>query len=165
MKPQETRILGIDPGTTIVGYAVIDKNQSKLELVEYGTCQTKPKIPLEDKLEEIYCDIIKIIDKFKPQILAVETLFFFKNAKTAFDVGQARGVIVLAGKQKKLAICNLTPLQVKSAITGNGRADKLQVQKMVQKTLKMDHLPKQDDAADAIAIAICGADLNTKFFQ
>ena len=156
------RILGIDPGTTIIGYAVLDKDRSDLKLVEYGTCKTKPKIPLECKLQEIYCDIMRIVEKFKPNKIAVESLFFFKNTKTAFSVGQARGVVLLIAGQKKIPILDLTPLQVKAALTGNGRADKKQVQKMIQFVLKLKNLPKQDDAADALAIAICASQINNK---
>jgi crossover junction endodeoxyribonuclease RuvC len=158
MKQNQKRILGIDPGTTIVGYAVLEKKDSKPNLIEHGTIQTEPNIPIEDKLEEIYCDIIKIIETHKPTLIAIESLFFCNNAKTAIDVGQARGVILLAAKQKKLPILNFTPLQVKCQIVGNGNAKKEQVQKMVQAILKLESLPMQDDAADAIAIAMCGLD-------
>ncbi len=156
------KVLGIDPGTTTVGYAILEKIDGKNQLIEHGTINTKPKIPLEDKLLEIYYDIIKLIDKHKPNLMAVESLFFCNNHKTAIAVGHARGVILLAGKQKKIPILDFTPLQVKSGICGNGNAKKQEVQKMIQMILGLESARIQDDAADAIAIALCAIDRNPR---
>ena len=148
-------ILGIDPGTTTTGFGIIEAEKNNLKLLDYGIIETKPKEKLPKKLTEIYQDIKKIIKDIKPDCLAIEQLFFFKNTKTAMAVGQARGVILLAAQRAKISILEFTPLQVKMAITSNGRAEKQQVQKMVQKILNLKNLPKPDDAADAIAVAIC----------
>ena len=148
-------ILGIDPGTTTTGFGIIEAEKNNLKLLDYGIIETKPKKPLAEKLAEIYKDVKRVIKETKPDLIAVEQLFFFKNVKTAMAVGQARGVILLAAERNKISILEFTPLQVKMAITSNGRAEKQQVQKMVQKILNLKNLPKPDDAADALAVAIC----------
>ena len=148
------RILGIDPGTAIVGYSIVDYKENKIVLIKYGCIFTDKNLAMEDRLLQIFDELEEIIDLYSPQFMAIEELFFFKNNKTVISVGQARGVIVLAGKRKNLQIENYTPLQVKMGITGYGKADKKQVQSMVQKILKLDEIPKPDDAADAIAVAI-----------
>ncbi|MGL4629309.1 crossover junction endodeoxyribonuclease RuvC [Cetobacterium sp.] len=148
------RILGIDPGTAIVGYSIVDYKENKIVLIKYGCIFTDKNLAMEDRLLQIFDELEEIIDLYSPQFMAIEELFFFKNNKTVISVGQARGVIVLAGKRKNLQIENYTPLQVKMGITGYGKADKKQVQLMVQKILKLDEIPKPDDAADAIAVAI-----------
>ena len=148
------RILGIDPGTAIVGYSIVDYKENKINLIKYGCIFTDKNLPMEDRLLIIFEELEAIIDLYKPKFMAVEELFFFKNNKTVISVGQARGVIILAGKKNNLAIESYTPLQVKMGITGYGKADKKQVQLMVQKILKLDEIPKPDDAADAIAVAI-----------
>lgn len=148
------RILGIDPGTAIVGYSILDFKENKMNLIEYGCIYTHKDLPMEDRLVQIFNELEIIIDKFSPQFMAVEELFFFKNNKTVISVGQARGVILLAGRKNGLKIESYTPLQVKMGITGYGKADKKQVQLMVQRVLKLDEIPKPDDAADAIAVAI-----------
>lgn len=149
------KILGIDPGTTTTGFGLIENKSNKIQILDCGIIETKPKIPLPEKLSEIYKDIKKIIRASKPDKIAVEQLFFFKNTKTAMAVGQARGIILLAAQDLKVPIYEYTPLQVKMSICAHGRADKLQVQKMVKAILKLDKIPKPDDAADALAIAIC----------
>lgn len=148
------RVLGIDPGTAIVGYSIMDFKENKMNLIKYGCIYTHKDLPMEERLVEIFNGLEEIISEFSPQFMAVEELFFFKNNKTVISVGQARGVILLAGKKNGLSIESYTPLQVKMGITGYGKADKKQVQLMVQKILNLKEIPKPDDAADAIAVAI-----------
>ncbi|MGL5355170.1 MAG: crossover junction endodeoxyribonuclease RuvC [Cetobacterium sp.] len=148
------RVLGIDPGTAIVGYSIVDYTKNKINLIKYGCIFTDKNLLMEDRLLQIFDELEAIIDLYSPENMAVEDLFFFKNNKTIVSVGQARGVIILAGRRKNLKIESYTPLQVKMGITGYGKADKKQVQLMVQKILKLDEIPKPDDAADAIAVAI-----------
>lgn len=148
-------ILGIDPGTATTGYGVIESNGSKVRMIDYGCIETKAKIPLAERLEIIHKELVKLIKKHKPKKIAVEELFFFKNAKTVISVSHSRGVVLLASKMNKLEIYEYTPLEVKMALTGYGKADKLQIQKMVKLILALDSIPKPDDAADALAIALC----------
>lgn len=150
-------ILGVDPGTATTGYGLIEEKSGKLSLVDYGVIVTEPKQPLENRLELLYDQLGDIIDEYNPDEIAVEELFFSSNAKTAMSVGQARGVILLAAKKSGVNIAEYTPNQVKNGICGNGNADKKQVQKMVQMLLKLTEIPQPDDAADALAIAICHA--------
>lgn len=149
------RILGIDPGTAITGYGVIDVENHRYKLVDYGCIRTAAHMYLPERLDRIYQGMQLLINKFQPQEMAVEELFFNTNATTAISVGQARGVILLAAQQKDLPIGEYTPLQVKQALVGYGRAEKQQVQYMVKTFLNMQETPKPDDAADALAIAIC----------
>ena len=151
------RILGIDPGIGRCGWAVIEENGSKLKAISYGCLQTSPKKDIQNRLEEIHSEISKIIKKFEPTEMSIEELFFNTNAKTAFVVGQARGVILLAASEKGLRISIYTPLQVKIAITGYGRAEKAQVGKMVKAILLLKEIPKPDDTTDALAIALTHA--------
>lgn len=156
-------ILGIDPGTAIVGYGLILKEKSKLALLDYGCVTTEKTLPQAERLSVIKNEIEKIIKKYKPQVMAVEELFFFKNLKTAIKVAEARGVLLVTGEEANLHICEYTPLEVKIATVGYGRAEKTQVQKMVKAILDLKEIPKPDDAADALAIAICAANsLNFK---
>ncbi|MCJ8341755.1 MAG: crossover junction endodeoxyribonuclease RuvC [Cetobacterium sp.] len=148
------RILGIDPGTAIVGYSILDFKENKMTLVQYGCIYTDKNLLMEDRLCIIFDELEEIIKKYSPEHMAVEELFFFKNNKTVISVGQARGVILLAGRKNKLKIESYTPLQVKMGITGYGKAEKKQIQLMVKKILNMKEIPKPDDAADAIAVAI-----------
>lgn len=148
-------ILGIDPGTATTGFGVIKKEGQKFELVEYGCVLTPAKTPLEDRLETIFEELTVLIRKAKPDYVAVEELFFAANSKTAIAVGQARGVILLAAKKLGLPVAEYTPLQVKMALTGYGRAEKRQIQQMVKAILALDEIPKPDDSADALAIALC----------
>lgn len=151
-------ILGIDPGLADVGYGIIEKdNRGKLICREYGVVKTLAKEELGKRLEIINKKLDKIIKKYKPGLVAVEQLFFCKNVKTALLVGQARGVILLTARQNKIPTVEFTPLQVKQAVSSYGQAGKLQVQKMVKILLNLSQLPGPDDAADALAIAICAA--------
>jgi len=151
-------ILGIDPGLADTGYGVIEKEANgKLVCLEYGTIKTPAKENLDMRLEMINLKLDKIIKKYKPKLMGVEELFFCKNVKTALVVGQARGVILLTARQNKVPIVEATPLQVKQAVSAYGQASKLQVQKMVKLLLNLKELPKPDDAADALAVAICFA--------
>ncbi len=148
------RILGIDPGIGRCGWGVIEEKKGKITAVDYGCFETSPKLSAEKRLQEIYGGVGKIIKKYSPDSMSIEELFFNTNAKTAFMVGQARGVILLAGSQNNLPIHVYTPLQVKMAVTGYGRAEKDQIGKMVKVILKLDQIPKLDDTADALAVAI-----------
>lgn len=148
-------ILGVDPGTATTGYGLIEEKSGKLTLVDYGVILTEAKQPLEDRLEQLHDQLGDIIDEYSPDEIAVEELFFSNNAKTAMSVGQARGVILLTAKKAGVPLSEYTPNQVKNGICGYGGADKKQVQKMVQMLLKLTEVPQPDDAADALAIAIC----------
>ena len=150
-------ILGIDPGIGRCGWGVIEANNAKLKALAYGCIETDPKKEVAERLSEIYFEITKIIKKNKPNALSIEELFFNTNAKTAFVVGQARGVILLSGAENKLPIAIYTPLQVKIAVTGYGRAEKEQVGKMVKTILALKNIPKPDDTTDALAIAVTHA--------
>ena len=149
------RILGIDPGTAICGYSIIDYKGNKFSLLEYGVVKTPAHTDLEKRLLTIYDELKELIENFKPQFLAVEDLFFNTNAKTALSVGHARGVVLLLGAMMGLEVYSYTPLQVKQSVVGYGRAEKKQVQEMVKLIMNMEKIPKPDDAADAIAVAIC----------
>lgn len=151
-------ILGIDPGTATTGFGVIDYKKKKLTCVDYGVIETSPKQDMGERLKQINFDLNEIIKKYKPEIAAVESLFFFKNLKTAMPVSQARGVIIFTLAQKNVPFVEFAPQQAKIAVTGYGKATKDQVQKMVKNILNLDKIPKPDDAADALAIAICCAD-------
>ena len=149
------RILGIDPGYAIVGYGVVDLNASKFKAVDFGVITTPAKIPIENRLESIYYEMAKLIEKHRPDCMAIEELFFNSNHTTAIPVAEARGIILLAAKQHGIQIFEYTPLQVKSAVVGYGRAEKHQVIAMTTSLLGLPKPPKPDDAADALAIAIC----------
>lgn len=151
------RILGVDPGFAITGYSIIDYIGNKFKLVDSGAVTTPAKMSFPLRLSKIYTDLGEIIDKYKPEAVAVEELFFNNNVKTAINVAQARGIILVVGCQKQIPTFEYTPLQVKQAVVGYGRADKIQVQKMVKTILKVDKLPKLDDITDSMAIAICHA--------
>lgn len=149
------RILGIDPGVATTGWAIIDfDNDSNPTPVDFGAIITAKDIPLSQRLEEIYKDLNELIEKFKPEYAGVETLLFCNNAKTAISVGEARGVVLLTLQQNNIPLTEFTPLQVKNSITGYGKATKQQVQESVKMLCNLDKIPKPDDAADAIAIAI-----------
>lgn len=150
------RILGIDPGTATTGYGVVEEDsQGGLVAVAYGTITTPAKMDVEKRLLIIYNQLNELILLYKPQAAAVEKLFFYKNVTTAMTVGQSRGVVVLSFAQAGLPIGEYTPLEVKQAVTGYGKAEKKQIQQMVKVLLNLDRIPKPDDAADALAIAIC----------
>lgn len=150
-------ILGVDPGTAITGYGVIKKEGNHLKRVAYGVIRTAPQRSTSSRLKQIHQELQLIIGQYRPEVMAVEQLFFNKNVRTALAVGQARGVILLAGATAGLEIVEYTPLQVKTAVVGYGRAEKTQVQEMVRILLCLSEIPKPDDAADALAIAICHA--------
>src|SRR3989344_8041413 len=148
-------ILGIDPGIARVGWGVIEEIQnSKFKVQSYGCFETKKETDEELRLAQIFDFVTMLLDKYKPDIMSVEKLFFAANAKTASVVGQARGVILLAAGRRKIPVTSFTPLEVKVALTGYGRADKTQMQRMVQSILSLSKIPTPDDTADALAIAI-----------
>lgn len=148
------RIIGIDPGTGILGFGVIEVNKGKFKLVTAGVITTPPRTPLEERLEEIFDGLTDIIAETKPAVMSIEKLFFAQNVTTAISVSHARGVAMLTGRKAGLKIAEYTPLQIKQSITGYGRADKKQVQEMVRLQLNLQAAPKPDDAADALAAAI-----------
>lgn len=147
-------ILGVDPGTASTGYGVI-KTSGCLECLDYGVIKTNPSLPAGERLKKIDLELNKLINKYKPRLVAVESVYFFKNLKTAMPVSQARGVILLAAAKKDIVVKEFTPLQMKMAMTGYGKAEKKQIQRMVQLILNLKEFPKPDDAADALGIAIC----------
>ncbi len=148
-------IIGIDPGTATTGFGIIEYKDSNLKLIDYGIIKTSQKLPMAKRLKIIFDDLTKIIESQKPDWIAVEQLFFATNTKTAISVGQARGVVLLCSQKADLNIAEYTPLQVKQAVTGYGQATKKQIQQMVKIILNLKSIPKPDDAADALAIAIC----------
>jgi len=160
---KEKIILGIDPGIADTGYGLIKVDGSSLTCLAYGSIKTEARLDLITRLDILHKELDKIIKKHKPDYAAVEQLFFNKNVRTALIVGQARGVVLLTLKQNKLAVFEYTPSQVKSAVSAYGQASKLQVQKMVKLILGLQVLPQPDDAADALAIAICA--LNCRLCQ
>jgi len=147
------RILWIDPWTTTVGFAIIDKEKQQYDIIDYWVFSTTPKISINIKLLEIWNDIKEIIDKYKPDIISVEKLYFQNNIKTWIDVAQARWVIMYEAMRHNLKIQEYTPLQVKKAITSNWQSKKLQLQRALQIIFKLDEVPQPDDAADAIWLA------------
>ena len=149
------RILGVDPGTATTGYGVIEAEHQQLQFVAAGVITTPAKQALEKRLDTIFAEIKQLIKEYRPTEVAVELIYFAANVTTAISVSHARGVILLAAAQSKLPVVEYTPLQIKQALTGYGRADKSQMQEIVKKLLKLTALPKPDDAADALAAAIC----------
>jgi crossover junction endodeoxyribonuclease RuvC len=150
-------ILGIDPGTAMLGYGLIERVGPRLRAIDYGVITTPSDMPLPQRLAAIYMELTDLIALHAPVLMGVERLFFTKNVQTAFAVGQARGVILLAAAQHGLEVREATPNEVKVAIAGHGAAGKEQVQRMVQAVLGLPEIPEPDDAADALAIAICVA--------
>lgn len=148
------RIIGIDPGTGILGFGVIDVNKNMSKLVTAGVITTPAHTPLDERLEEIFDGLTEIIDETKPDVMAIEKLFFAQNVTTAMSVSHARGVAMLTGRKAKLPIAEYTPLQIKQTLTGYGKAGKKQVQEMVKIHLGLKEVPKPDDCADALATAI-----------
>ena len=151
------RILGIDPGFAITGYSIIDYQGNKFKLIDSGAVTTRAGESFPLRLTKIYDDLSMIIDEYKPDAISVEELFFINNVKTAINVAQARGVVLVVGCQKQIPTYEYTPLQIKQAVAGYGRADKIQVQKMVKAILNVEKLPKLDDTTDSMAAAICHA--------
>lgn len=159
-------IIGVDPGSVVVGYSVIKKERGKtpcLEVVDFGCIITDKFATTGERLKKIHKEITKLIEKHKPDIISVERLFFFKNLKTVMPVSQTKGVILLAAEQKRVPVLEFTPLQMKMAICGYGRAEKKQVQEMIKKIVDMDNFDlkknnrKKDDAFDALGVAICAS--------
>lgn len=149
------RILGIDPGYAIVGYGVVDYDGLHFKVVGYGAITTPANTPFANRLAAIYTDMKTVIEKYSPQDMSIEKLYFNTNTTTAIEVAEARGVILLAAKEHGLSISEYTPLQVKSSITGYGKAEKHQVMEMVKSFLNLSAVPKPDDTADALALAVC----------
>lgn len=154
------RIIGIDPGYAIVGIGVVDYIGNKFRTLEYGAITTPAGMPTVDRLKKIYDELTMYIGKYRPDAVAVEELFFNSNQKTAINVAQARGVILVALRNNDVPVYEYTPLQVKQSVTGYGRAQKAQIQQMVKTLLGLNVIPKPDDAADALALAICHAHSN-----
>lgn len=154
-------IMGVDPGTAITGFGLVKYHGNSFSLVECGCIRTKPEVPLAGRLQTIYRELTGIIGRHGPEQFAVEELFFNKNARTALAVGHARGVAMLAAAGSGLPVFEYTPLQVKQAVAGFGRAGKTQVQYMVKTILALPSVPTPDDVADALAVAICHAHLYT----
>jgi crossover junction endodeoxyribonuclease RuvC len=148
-------ILGIDPGTAALGYGIVEKARGRLRAIDHGCLVTSPDDPMPERLLAIHAVVDELITLHQPDVVAVERLFFSRNAQTAMAVGQARGIVLLAAAQHGRPVREATPNEVKSAIAGYGAADKEQVQRMVQLVLGMAELPRPDDAADALAIAVC----------
>lgn len=156
-------ILGIDPGIAIVGYGIIQCKGNNFKVMDYGAITTDSKMIFPERLKKVYDELTDIIIKYKPDDFAIEELFHNKNAKTVMKVGQARGVEILAAINQNIPIYEYTPLQIKQAVVGYGRAEKHQVQQMVKLLLNLDEIPKPDDVADALAVAIThGSSLNFK---
>lgn len=148
-------VMGVDPGLAILGYGIINHEYNHFNVIDYGAITTPSDMNLANRLKEIYERLSELIDKYRPDAFAVEELFFNKNVKTAIVIGEARGVAIVAAAQKNLNVYEYTPLQVKQAVVGYGRAEKVQVQLMVKALLNLREIPKPDDVADALAVAVC----------
>ena len=159
------RILGIDPGVAIVGFGVVDHEKGQSKMVQYGAINTQAGLPLATRLVQIECDLKQLIDHFQPDEISIEELFFSKNITTGIAVAHARGVILCTAEKCGIPIYEYTPMQVKQAVVGYGLAEKHQVMDMVRRLLKLKTIPKPDDAADALAIALCHARSNSSLLQ
>jgi crossover junction endodeoxyribonuclease RuvC len=148
-------VLGIDPGLATTGYGLVAGDGQTLEAVVYGVLRTPPNIPVAERLVMLHDELTALLDRYRPDVVAMEELFFSTNARTAMTVGEARGVLLLTAAQAGLTIAEYTPLQVKQAITGYGQAEKHQVQQMVRLLLGLPEIPRPDDAADGLAVSIC----------
>ncbi len=151
----ELRILGLDPGIAIVGFGVIEAQQGQFHSLTYGAIRTAAGLPLSERLEIIYNDLNQLLDSLRPEAVAIEELFFNTNITTGISVAHGRGILLLACRQKSIPVYEYTPLQVKQSVVGYGRAEKKQVMEMVRRMLHLNEVPKPDDAADALAIALC----------
>lgn len=151
------RILGIDPGYATIGFGIIDAQRGSFQLRQYGTITTSPDLPFEKRLAVIYDDMNRLLDAAAPDVLAIEELFWGHNVTTGIGVSHGRGVILLAAAQRDLPISEYTPMQIKLAVVGYGNATKLQVMDMTKRLLHMEHVARPDDAADALAVALCHA--------
>lgn len=156
-------VLGIDPGTARLGYGVIDSAGGIPSLIDYGVAETHPTESMPDRLLQIHGNIQLLINDHSPDVMVVEKLFFARNVTTAIAVGQARGVVLLAAAEKGIPVREYTPSEVKQSIVGYGKADKAQVQEMVRIILALDKIPRPDDAADALAIAICDVHMTSGY--
>lgn len=156
------RILGIDPGTGITGFGVVDAVKDTYKIIDGGVIRTPAHTPMSERLVTIYESVNELISEHKPQVLSIEKLFFARNVTTAMTVSQARGVVILAAQLAEMQVYEYTPLQIKQAITGYGKADKNQMQEMIKILLGLNVIPKPDDAADALAAAVCHA-MNEKY--
>ncbi len=156
-------ILGIDPGYALVGFGVIEKTANSVKMLDYGVIETFKNERMCDRITKVYKGVTMLIEKYKPDAFAIEELFFKNNQKTAINVAMARGVTLLSATQHMGSdnLFEYTPLQIKQALTGNGRAEKSQVQYMVKAILNLKNIPKPDDAADALAVALCHSQTNT----
>lgn len=159
------RIIGIDPGTGILGFGIIDVDKEKMKLVDAGVITTPPRTPLNERLSEIFDGLNQIIGETKPDVMSIEKLYFAQNTTTAMSVSHARGVAILAGQKNNLKIAEYTPLQIKQSVTGYGKADKKQVQEMVRIRLGLNKTPKPDDMADALAAAITHSLMTTGIME
>ncbi len=161
------RVLGIDPGLAIVGYGIIDFDGNKYKTVDYGVITTPAKTSYAKRIKMLYDSMVQLLDQYEIDEVAIEELFFNQNTTTAITVAQARGALVLAVMNKDIELFEYTPLQVKQSVCGYGRADKKQIQEMVQRLLNLKQIPKPDDAADALAIAIghCSTNRFSKMFR
>jgi len=148
-------IMGIDPGFAITGYGIVKYEGNRFTAIDYGAITTESSMELSKRLLLLYNGLVDIIDKFRPEAISIEELFFNKNTKTALNVGHGRGVAVLAAAQSGIDVFEYTPLQVKQAVVGYGRAEKVQIQQMVKIILNLYEIPKPDDVADALAVAVC----------
>lgn len=155
------RIMGIDPGIAIVGYGVVDRKGNQLKAVDYGSIQTPAHTSTATRLKQIYDASTELLERYRPHVVAIEKLFFNRNVTTAFTVGQARGVVMLAAEEAKAAITEYTPMEVKMAVAGYGGAQKRQIQEMVRVLLNLPEIPRPDDVADALGVAICEAHSST----
>ena len=151
------RILGIDPGYAIVGFGALDYERNRFTTLQYGAITTQSHTVFEDRLQEVYDDMTRLLQTIRPDAMAIETLFYANNQKTVIAVAEARGVILLAARKAEVPVFEYTPLQVKQSVSGYGKATKKQVQEMTKTILKLDTVPKPDDTADALAMAICHA--------
>lgn len=159
------RILGIDPGYAIVGYGVLEYEKNRFYPLEYGAVTTEAHTDFQQRLKEVFVSVDEIIKRTNPQALAIEKLFFTTNQKTVIQVAQARGVILLAASLNNIPVYEYTPLQIKQSVTGYGKALKPQVQDMTKRILRLEKVPKPDDTADALAVAIChGYSFRSKLF-
>lgn len=150
-------ILGIDPGYAIVGYGLLDYKNNHFSIVTFGAITTQAGMPFNRRLEIIYDELNELIERYNPSAMSIEKLFYNNNAKTVIDVSQARGVIMLSAQKHELPVFEYTPLQVKQSVVGYGMAEKKQVQEMTRRILNLEKVPKPDDTADALAMAICHA--------
>ena len=149
------KILGIDPGYAIVGYGLLDYRNNHFAVLDYGAITTEAGLPFNLRLERIYDALCELLERHRPDAMSVEKVFYNNNAKTVIDVCQARGVIMLAAQKNRVPVFEYTPLQVKQSVVGYGRAEKKQIQDMTKRILNLEKVPKPDDTADALAMAIC----------